>query len=104
MPASSLKLSIFCYSPRELLAVSIDFVVLAAEWPCREFFFSHADFIFLMIELVMSLSLQAIVTPFFFSFKELLQALSTKPYLFFFNVLPLKFLCNPILKINISTE
>lgn len=46
VPASSLKLSIFCYSPRELLAVSIDFVVLAAEWPCREFFFSHADFIF----------------------------------------------------------
>lgn len=51
----------------------------------------------------MSLSLQAIVTPFFFLSRNF-----SKPYLpspiYFFNVLPLKFLCNPILKINISTE
>lgn len=55
-----------------------------------------------MIELVMSLSLQAIVTPFFF-FKVPLKKTSPSP-IYFFNVFPLKFLCNPILKINISTE
>lgn len=50
-------------------------------------FFFSCRFYFLMIELVMSLSLQAIVTPFFFlsrsALRKLLQALSTKPYLFF---------------------
>lgn len=66
-------------------------------------FFFSCRFYFLMIKLVMSLSLQAIVTPFFFLSRNF-----SKPYLpspiYFFNVLPLKFLCNPILKINISTE
>lgn len=45
-------------------------------------FFFSCRFYFLMIELVMSLSLQAIVTPFFF-FQGPLKENFSKPYLFF---------------------